>query len=174
MKKRQTSNSSISKIAYAKIGSKYDQLKRSLSWREKGPSEDFIEGLCEEYIEWSTKPDSLDPVVFRHEFGIPKQTWYNLGKKFELFDLVNKHVYEVIGIRLLDAVMKGKLDQKTVHRTLHKYHPIWSEVVEEEKEFRKELTAKKVDDITTALLGKVFEVPRLDESQREPTNRDSE
>lgn len=153
MKKRETKNNSTSRLALAKTSSPYNQIKTAMTWREKGFGESFIEAICDKYLEWAERTDAITPAEFRHQFGIPKQTFKQWKERYATLAAVDEIVREKIGCRRekLAIYKDNDCDPRTLHRTLHLYHPDWSEVVEHEEALRRELNAKEKEQKPTEI-----------------------
>lgn len=131
--------------------SPYKDLKSMLSWRNYDPGTTFIEAMCEDYLDWAQKPDSTDLVDFRHSYGIPSKTFYDQMNKYEKLKDTHEFVKEIIGSRRQKMAMykKYECDPKTIHRTLHLYHPSWKKAVQEENEFKASMSAQEKNQAPT-------------------------
>jgi hypothetical protein len=133
--------------------SPYKDLKDMLSWRKHDPGPKFIEAMCQDYLEWSQRLDSTDLLDFRHSYGIPSKTFDDQMKKYEKLKDTHEFVREVVGSRRQKMAMykKYECDPKTIHRTLHIYHPSWRQAVREENEFRASMSEKEKNQNPTKL-----------------------
>jgi hypothetical protein len=138
-------HSTLTKTKSKSRQSPYKDLKEMLSWRQRDPGPKFIAAMCEDYLEWSQKPDSTDLLDFRHEYGIPRRTFDDQMKKYEDLKDTHEFVKEIIGSRRQKMAMykKYECDPKTLHQTLHFYHPDWRAAVDEERAFKASLSEKE-------------------------------
>lgn len=154
MTKTKTAKSTTSKKTRSKIRkSPYKDLKDMLSWRNHDPGTKFIEAMCEDYLEWAQKPDSTDLLDFRHSYGIPSRTFADQMKKYDKLRDTHEFVREILGSRRQKMAMykKYECDPKTIHRTLHIYHPDWRQAVQEENDFRASMSAQEKNQAPTKL-----------------------
>lgn len=149
--KNKKPNLSKSELRLAKISSPYQQLKERLSWREKGIGQHLIEEICDAYLDWVQLEDSIDPIDFRHKFGIPKTTWRELKKKYDMLELVDEMVHEKVGTRRQKLAMykKYECNPQVIMETIGMYHPTFKEYEELRHQRQKEIKLAEAEDKPT-------------------------
>lgn len=145
-KNKKTSNSNLKLVRDANKQSSYEKVRLALSWRKRTLNKDQIMELCSDMYEWALQPTSVSIADFYNAWGIPRATFYELLKKSEELTYVHGLVKEIIGSRLHKLAMykDNECNEKTIHRTLHCYHPDWKEVFDAEVALKRELSKDEV------------------------------
>ena len=141
-KKKITNKTSTVSNPLAKTRTGYNEARDALSWRSCGLDKTFVERLCDELYEWGKRGTSISLLDFYHSWGMPKQTFHDYMNKHADIKFIHEIVKEMIGSRREKLAMfkKYECNEKTIHRTLHLYHPDWMQVNEEEKDFKLSLS----------------------------------
>ena len=141
-KKKITHKTITTKNKIAKTRTEYNKARDVLSWRTCGLDKTFVERLCDELYEWGKRRTSINLLDFYHSWGMPKQTFHDYMNKHADIKFIHEIVKEMIGSRREKLAMfkKYECNEKTIHRTLHLYHPDWKQVNEEEKDFKLSLS----------------------------------
>lgn len=137
--------------ATSKSRVRYHELKNLLSWRQYDPGEDWAYKIGQDLLNYAAQEKSISFLGFYIWYGIPPNSYDRLRKKYKKLRTAHEMA------KLMFADRRERLALERVHEsrvamfTLHKFHPLWKEVVQESVDLRKELAPKDTNDRPTEL-----------------------
>ena len=95
--------------------------------------------MAEELFEWSQKDNALSLGQFCLERGMTTGVLRKLCKAHEDLEYVYELTKQAIGVRREEMAISKNGDGTVLIKTMHLYHPEWAEMVEQERQFKREL-----------------------------------
>ncbi len=106
----------------------------SSSFRLQPITQQAIERLSHDLIEWAKKDDSLRIEDFHWEKDICDGTYSRWRRKYEALDLAHKKAKNYIASRREKGALKKELSETMVMRRQHAYDPSWESDRKREKQ----------------------------------------
>lgn len=145
MKKREKNAKKPKPINFSGLESKiltpYQEAKTIWSWSDSKLTPQFIEKLCEHYMEWAQHPESMDIIGFPHLYGMSYRFFCELISRHDNLKQTHQLVKEILGMRKLKAARHKEYNcnPEVILKTIREYHPIFKDVHEENKKERADL-----------------------------------
>lgn len=116
-------------------------IREKLSWNQHALTDNLFETAAEELYAWGEKPDSTDIYEFYDYLWVPRTTFIGWMERSPLLKQAFEDVKIKIGVRCRKLAMfkSNECNEKTIHRTLHLYHPDWKQAAQEETDLRVKL-----------------------------------
>ena len=126
-----------------KCKNRYYEMKDLISWRQYDPGKEWGSAVGQVLLDFVVEDkEAISFLDFYEWYGIPASTYKRLIKKYKDLRAAHDFVKLIFANRREKGALGRKYEPKAIMYTLHKFHPVWKEVMDDATALRRELAPK--------------------------------